>query len=973
MGLEVGKTHDIVVMVNDTQELGLVVKPHTYRLGRAPEFIPRMGGGEPGAQDFDHWRAFTQRDFHLGEGPDSFDRIQGLQTVARGYGVIAWPSGLGPALLPRSSSMEGLNAIALSCDDEVHIVEMSDAPRALYKQMLLTHTNELWVWTHTNLRGNVRSVVMHSNVMFTARDNTSYQAYGAVFNSGAVVAASHNPAVYYAPAYSTDADLLWNYDGKLWKGDDNKIAYLTPTTGWSTSQEVGIADHKILNTAVAFGRIYFGKADALWCYEGGRVYEVEPFYSETSDDNFKLMHASHGALYFNIRNKMYRYTGAGNIELLFAYPYEALLGPAATAQDKLYFSVRDESVSGSVYAYDFKDRAFWREWDLHSEAARDTVHSVVHVTGLGVAANKLWLAPVESTANVTATSGSEGNLFEDKTSGGWSGNYQRLGLPGTNAVTRLGMRRTCLTTGWLGGLRFMLGWSGGTIPGINLEFCLYADDGGTPGRPTGAPLATAAVAATDVPPPGPYGHWVYGGFSAPYQVAAGTLYHLVIQTAGDATHAFHYTVRAAADTDGAGERYQGAPTSAWSTLNHHIWHQHLPQRGMFFFGSHISELPSRRSDHPPVEYARLHTGYLRMYTPWLDLGYPGLSKFVNSLSVEALLEGDAAQLGVAVAIDGGEGVALESCQQEYSTGNFQDFTAELTDESDGTYMDFEWGTWASDEALFKTAGQYLYICGEEPFDTIAWRLRDSTYHSREFTTPDADITLEVWTGVEWRRVLTTERTTQIGNWVLAQSGQWSWRPARHWESRTFQSATGYWLRIGLASNAATTRENNQRCYEMTLLSRSPEAQSYSDVGKVEQVGESLTEFALEQRATRIAFRFDFIGSREAVAYLKSFKIGYNPVGAAKQEVRFIAMADDNLKILDGTIEHSGEYITEAVQSLSDAGLMYVVALPYPNVHTRNMQVQLGESIMVPVLAYTAQTGKPRLVPYADVSLRLIEG
>jgi len=565
VSLEVGKTHDVVVLVNATQELGLTVKPSTYRLGRAPEFIPRIGGGEPGAQDFDWWRAFTQRDFHLGEGPSSFDRIQGLETVARAYGAIAWPSGLGPALLPRATSMEGLTPVKLSCDDEIRIVEMSDAPRMLYKKLLLTHTDDLWVWSHTQLAGNVRSVVMHSNVMFMAHDNTGYQAYGTVFESG-VVAASHNPAVYYAPAYSTDADILWNYDGKLWKGDDNKIAYLTPTTGWASELEVGSADHKILNTAVAFGRIYFGKSDALWCYEGGRVYEVEPFYGEVSDSNFKLMHATHGALYFNIGAKLYRYTGAGNIELLMSYPYEAILGPATTAQDKLYFSVRDESFSGGLYGYDFRSRGVFRELDLYSEAARDTVHDVVHITGLGVAANKLWIAPVESTVNL----GMSEKLF----TGAVDVPRQRSSFPlgTTSPVTRYAERATALSTGAVFGLRFSVEKLAPTI-GFDLEFAIYADDGGTPGKPTGAALASVVIPEEDVPY---YSFaWVTGIFATPYGVTAGTKYHFVCQTVADATGADYYYVEGDISS---GSTTVSRYTGAWVSLGDYVLHYQALQR-----------------------------------------------------------------------------------------------------------------------------------------------------------------------------------------------------------------------------------------------------------------------------------------------------------------------------------------------------------------------------------------------------------
>jgi hypothetical protein len=770
------------------------------------------------------------------------------------------------------------------------------------------------------------------------------------------------PARYYVPAYATTGDELWNYDAKLWRAYGHRIAYLTPTTGWSAYIDVGTADAPILNTAVAFGRIYFGKRDSLWCYEGGRVYEVEPFYADASDDNFTLMHASHGAIYFNIRNKLYRYTGAGNIELLFSYPYKAVLGPATTAQEKLYFSVRDESHCGSLYAYDFKTHGFFRELDLQSEAARHTVHDVVHIAGLGVAANKLWMAPFESTSLGGAGVSS---VFDDITD--WVGDRIFLAGPDEDTPTRAATRATCTATGWLLGLRFSLErWPGHTL---DLEFCIYGDDGGSPGKPTGAPLASVTVPYSDIPTTRA---WVTGVFSSRYEVTNGTIYHLVVQTASDARHTggpLAYYVFPDITTDSGSVWF----TAAWETsdkrpLFQHLFDVTLPTPR----GTHITRLPATRAESRPKAYARQFGGFIRVITTWLSLGYSGLKKYVNEVSVETMIEGAGARLEVGVALDGSEGVAVKGVIQEYSAGNYKDHSANLTDGNVDTHVDFEWGTFASQEALFSHAGQYLYICGAERFDTIVWKLRSATWHSREFSDPTTALLAEVWTGTEWRSVQLREDTTCVGNWVFARTGQWSIRPPRQWEERTLEGYTGYFLRV---YNAApnTARENNQRCYELNLVATSVELQAFTSLGSVTTVGDALTTLAVQQLATRVALRFDFIGSREASAFLKSFKLSFNPVGEGKKEIRVVIKAWDEIKRLDGVIENSALYIVEAIQSLSDAGILYTVGLPYPQTHSIKAQVQIADSFLVPLLVYHSAIDKPETVARADVPIRIIEG
>jgi hypothetical protein len=62
------------------------------------------------------------------------------------------------------------------------------------------------------------------------------------------------------------------------------------------------------------GRLFIGCQDALWAYEAGRAYKVVNFAERASIENFAVMKALHGALWFNIEDTLYRYTSGGLLE-----------------------------------------------------------------------------------------------------------------------------------------------------------------------------------------------------------------------------------------------------------------------------------------------------------------------------------------------------------------------------------------------------------------------------------------------------------------------------------------------------------------------------------------------------------------------------------------------------------------------------------------------------------------------------------
>jgi hypothetical protein len=317
----VGVTHDVVIYPVANSAVGLVVRPGSYRVDTAPKFLPQLTAGNLSAADYS-WLRSLQLTVAKGLGPADSDATTLVEHVAdMRDGVIRVGEGVMPSLVPMYMSQAvGTNA-RFSQGINIKFFTMSLAPHVTVQDRgLFVFTQDAWVHAHTTQNGvgllQVQDVIMHSNVAFFARAGAIIAAYG---NTGT------NPAARpYLPVFShtttwafefTQVDRIYNYDRRLWKTAGNKIAYWEATQKrWSDWQDVGEASTVIRNTESFTGRKFFGKDDGLWVYDAGRVYQIEDYSTESWSGNFALMRAYKGCLYYNIGQRLLRYTAGGSIE-----------------------------------------------------------------------------------------------------------------------------------------------------------------------------------------------------------------------------------------------------------------------------------------------------------------------------------------------------------------------------------------------------------------------------------------------------------------------------------------------------------------------------------------------------------------------------------------------------------------------------------------------------------------------------------
>ena len=333
----------------------------------------------------------------------------------KAHSLFSWPAGIPGNLL-----------------QPYHMVEMSNRPHIVAPQAMLVYTgvdnpayywdygalslrsNRLtgkWAVCYTGAESRAFDAVMYSGVAVMAGklSGSGMYIYGARSSMGAVTAsvAAFGPAIKYIPEYATHATALAVYDNKLWKSRFGKASYLlaTETTNLAQWSDYTVGDPDVpINKMERFnGKLYFGKEDALWVYDQGLIYEVQDFRDERDQTNFRMMVSHQGALYFNIRAKVYRLTTAGTLELLQTpLAQGAIMSGAAIGNEVYFLSVESWSGTGSEAWVFNPDSGGTRRWF-------DAVHIATSVaTGnypkmLAGIAGYLWIAPLDLTVSYSSS------------------------------------------------------------------------------------------------------------------------------------------------------------------------------------------------------------------------------------------------------------------------------------------------------------------------------------------------------------------------------------------------------------------------------------------------------------------------------------------------------------------------------------------------------------------------------------------
>ena len=433
---EAGKTHDIVIYVNDSVACGLTIRPQSLRVDHLPDFLPRLSQGDPVGTDTTKWKSFVQQAFFQGAGqyfwssahanasfaesrlwdiarPVTVDDVVLRYDPSWAYGSNFAPTGqLQVAVMPKAMTAGDLHAKLFSADLPITILEVSNNPLILHSVKALTYTAHAGGLTWSQglnspaaggNTGKWSNVAALSNSLSAHVVNAVNFSTVVVFTDGNEDMKIWGPEGVYKPIYSTKAHQLYVYDAKIWRSYKGQVAYLEPadfTSPWSAYFTPFDVDININKMREFGGRLYFGTEGGLGVFDAGQVYPVQSFMQSRNANNFKLMEDHYGALYFNIRGRLYRYTGAGTFELIRTPIFTNDIVSGTSLENELIFMVAGAGAYQVwIYNADSGGTYMWfdqlRQLDVNQQLAMANAPNTIKAIR-----GRLFIAPMYLTGSV---------------------------------------------------------------------------------------------------------------------------------------------------------------------------------------------------------------------------------------------------------------------------------------------------------------------------------------------------------------------------------------------------------------------------------------------------------------------------------------------------------------------------------------------------------------------------------------------
>lgn len=451
-------TEHVKIWLNNSQFIGLVVKPYTYRVNFSPTFFPRFSVGDMRGVDQARWRSWVQARFDEGEGQLLWSSALATNRYSQGHlvevgrplartlgneyipGSIPVNTGgalnrddsvvgdISPSLFPQPTSTGANNLLTyFTTKYPITVLNYSGMPMMWHWKSAFVYTavedTAAWVdgategyatkltgrwnraWTHSDTTKDfwISGAVTYSQITFISLTGALTDSDAALWKYGTVHTLGTTAATITTPVFNTNrvsitkCDRIVTYDEKLWRTEVGKVYYMEPSAGtspayWSEPYIPGDPGDPILNVREFNGRLYFGKSNALWTYDAGRLYRVEDFSSYTDKWNFAHMTVHRGYMYFNIKHMLFRLSTAGTLEQIQTYPNGGVIASAASVGDKLYYLARNPGLNPStdVWVFDPETGGNFRLVNVSavSKAGWGSPHA------LGTAQGVLFIAPM---------------------------------------------------------------------------------------------------------------------------------------------------------------------------------------------------------------------------------------------------------------------------------------------------------------------------------------------------------------------------------------------------------------------------------------------------------------------------------------------------------------------------------------------------------------------------------------------------
>ena len=299
MGVTVdGTVFDISLERSTGEVLGFMIVPHSDRRERVNDFAPTISSTGDLAYAEGVWRPWTQSDWSSGLGLEVWDQTE----VARFYEAENVETRIkGKVMLATAVSVTDADLAAAQPVDFNSKVFMRCTATGIIRE----HTDGVgWLAGTPAVVVSPTDLIVYGSKLYAASASTHYcwTTTGGTWILGPL---------------DREHFATWNPGAtpSLYGSHGHQIFASTDGSTWGTAISVGDSSANITSLATFDQVLYIGKEDGLYYFDGDDVFQMINCRNRLWSANFVQMAEWEGFLYFNILDRIYKYSSSAVVDI----------------------------------------------------------------------------------------------------------------------------------------------------------------------------------------------------------------------------------------------------------------------------------------------------------------------------------------------------------------------------------------------------------------------------------------------------------------------------------------------------------------------------------------------------------------------------------------------------------------------------------------------------------------------------------
>jgi hypothetical protein len=288
-----GRQYDILLERADGATMPFMIVPHSDRRERVNDFAPVISTTGEAQYAEGVWQPWTQKDWRGGLGQEKWDTDE----AARFYEAENVETRLqGKVMLQTAVSTADLHPAAQPVDFAGYIYMRATATYNLRRYQSGVGWGGFGIFD-----APVTDMLVYGSYLFLAiGPDHDAQTVNSAGSAG------------FCGAHRTH----WAaWDEKLWGSLGHQIFATTDGSTWESAINVGDSSTVITSMRPFAQRLYIGKEDGLYYYDGADVYQMIDCRNRLWSGNFAEMAEWEGYLYFNILRQIYKYSESAIVDI----------------------------------------------------------------------------------------------------------------------------------------------------------------------------------------------------------------------------------------------------------------------------------------------------------------------------------------------------------------------------------------------------------------------------------------------------------------------------------------------------------------------------------------------------------------------------------------------------------------------------------------------------------------------------------